>query len=220
MDQSARFAASECCCAWKERCSNIRQMFRKRKLQMPDTRKSARGAKRMNKAGAAKRTEPPLFGEAALQEALAELGGTPSEASRSNAPHASGNGAAAGQAQAAPPPKTVSQVLGEITWLMTQSPRHRSIPLGDLEWLLMPAILLKQFRIFGRKAGRRRAMGARRRYRREADRRQRQAPHGGRMEERHQHAHRRHRRAVRRRGGDVAPSRGRLIVSCPFKQTA
>jgi cytolysin-activating lysine-acyltransferase len=42
----------------------------------------------------------------------------------------------------------VSQVLGEITWLMTQSPRHKAIPLGDLEWLLMPAILLRQFRIF------------------------------------------------------------------------
>lgn len=31
---------------------------------------------------------------------------------------------------------------------MTQSPRHKSIALGDLEWMLMPAILLKQFRIF------------------------------------------------------------------------
>jgi cytolysin-activating lysine-acyltransferase len=49
-----------------------------------------------------------------------------------------------------PPPKTVSQVLGEITWLMTQSPRHKAIPLGDLEWLVMPAILLRQFRIFYR----------------------------------------------------------------------
>ena len=48
----------------------------------------------------------------------------------------------------APPPKTVAQVLGEIAWLMTQSPRHKAIPLGDLEWLLMPAILLRQFRIF------------------------------------------------------------------------
>ena len=37
---------------------------------------------------------------------------------------------------------------GEITWLMTQSPRHKAIPLGDLEWLVMPAILLKQFRMF------------------------------------------------------------------------
>jgi len=45
-------------------------------------------------------------------------------------------------------PKTVSQLLGEITWLMTQSPRHKPIPLGDLEWLVMPAILLKQFRMF------------------------------------------------------------------------
>jgi cytolysin-activating lysine-acyltransferase len=31
---------------------------------------------------------------------------------------------------------------------MTQSPRHKAMPLGDLEWLLMPAILLRQFRIF------------------------------------------------------------------------
>jgi cytolysin-activating lysine-acyltransferase len=31
---------------------------------------------------------------------------------------------------------------------MTQSPRHKAIALGDLEWLLMPAILLRQFRIF------------------------------------------------------------------------
>jgi cytolysin-activating lysine-acyltransferase len=50
--------------------------------------------------------------------------------------------------QGEPPPKTVAQLLGEITWLMTQSPRHKSIPLGDLESLIMPAILLKQFRMF------------------------------------------------------------------------
>ena len=42
----------------------------------------------------------------------------------------------------------MSQVLGEITWLMTQSPRHKAIPLGDLDRLQMPAILLRQFRIF------------------------------------------------------------------------
>ena len=53
-------------------------------------------------------------------------------------------GNAPGEAQ----PKTVAQVLGEITWLMTQSPRHKQVPLGDLEWLVMPAILLKQFRMF------------------------------------------------------------------------
>jgi cytolysin-activating lysine-acyltransferase len=49
---------------------------------------------------------------------------------------------------AAPPQKTVSQVLGEITWLLTQSPLHKQLFIGDLEWFAMPAILLEQFRIW------------------------------------------------------------------------
>jgi cytolysin-activating lysine-acyltransferase len=108
---------------------------------MPNPKKNARGGKRMNQADSAgKRAGAPLLGEAALKDALAAFG----------PPSANGSAAAAGgaQAQTKPPPKTVSQVLGEIAWLMTQSPRHKSIPLGDLEWLLMPAILLRQFRIF------------------------------------------------------------------------
>jgi cytolysin-activating lysine-acyltransferase len=71
----------------------------------------------------------PATGEAALQQALAGLAEAPAPG--------------AGQA-----PKTVAQVLGEIAWLMTQSPRHKPLTLGDLEWLVMPAILLRQFRIF------------------------------------------------------------------------
>ncbi len=94
----------------------------------------------MNEAVAA--GETPLFGEAALQEAFAELGRTHN---RSSANHTATDPT---QSQTAPPPKTVAQVLGEITWLMTQSPRHKAMALGDLEWLLMPAILLRQFRIF------------------------------------------------------------------------
>lgn len=45
-------------------------------------------------------------------------------------------------------PKTVSQMLGEITWLMSQSPIHRQLFIGDLEWFAMPAILVEQFRVF------------------------------------------------------------------------
>ena len=45
-------------------------------------------------------------------------------------------------------PKTVAQILGEITWLLTQSPVHRQMFLSDLEWFCMPAILLEQFRMF------------------------------------------------------------------------
>ena len=47
-----------------------------------------------------------------------------------------------------PAPKTVAQMLGEITWLMTQSPIHKQLFIGDLEWFAMPAILVEQFRIF------------------------------------------------------------------------
>src|ERR1700710_894973 len=86
---------------------------------------------------------PPSPGAAALMEALAGLSAA-HEASSTNAEpitaHARG--------QTAPPSKTVAQVLGEIAWLMTQSPRHKAVPLGDLEWLVMPALLLRQFRIF------------------------------------------------------------------------
>ena len=114
---------------------------------MPGTGKKARGDKRMTKTGAAMKLEEPAPSAAA--QASTGLGG-----SSGSGPHANGaqavnqSDASASGAQAAPPPKTVSQVLGEITWLMTQSPRHKAISLGDLEWLVMPAILLQQFRIF------------------------------------------------------------------------
>jgi cytolysin-activating lysine-acyltransferase len=84
---------------------------------------------RMTKAGAAMKVEE-------LAASAAEQVGAASP------------GTSADTAQPAPPAKTVAQVLGEITWLMTPSPRHKAIPLGDLEWLVMPAILLQQFRIF------------------------------------------------------------------------
>jgi len=106
----------------------------------------------VNKAAVASEpADAPLPGEAALQAALDGFGILPNSPDGSAAsPGAANDGAATSQlqGQAGPPPKTVAQVLGEITWLMTQSPRHKSIALGDLEWLLMPAILLRQFRIF------------------------------------------------------------------------
>jgi cytolysin-activating lysine-acyltransferase len=102
---------------------------------MPDKR-NTRGAKRPSGPGAAgKRADAPLLGEAALKEAVAGFGAAPAK---------NGGAATSGEAK----PKTVAQVMGEITWLMTQSPRHKAIPLGDLEWLVMPALLLRQFRIF------------------------------------------------------------------------
>jgi cytolysin-activating lysine-acyltransferase len=46
------------------------------------------------------------------------------------------------------PKPTVSHMLGELTWLMSQSPTHKHFTIGDLEWLVMPAVLLEQFRVF------------------------------------------------------------------------
>src|SRR3954464_12811154 len=43
---------------------------------------------------------------------------------------------------------TVSHLLGEMTWLLTQSPLHRALQIGDLEWLVMPALIHRQFYIF------------------------------------------------------------------------
>ena len=51
-------------------------------------------------------------------------------------------------AAAPPAPPTVSHVLGEMTWLLTQSPLHRAFAIGDLEWLVMPALIHRQFYIF------------------------------------------------------------------------
>lgn len=46
------------------------------------------------------------------------------------------------------PSKTVATVLGEITWLLSQSASHRFLRVADFEWQVMPPILLKQFKLF------------------------------------------------------------------------
>jgi cytolysin-activating lysine-acyltransferase len=85
---------------------------------MSDSKKSARG-KPMNKAGAASKHEEPLLGEAALKEALAEFGVSPNALGgfgvASGAPSSNGGSAGTSSPQAEPPPKTVAQVLGEMT---------------------------------------------------------------------------------------------------------
>lgn len=45
-------------------------------------------------------------------------------------------------------PPTVSHLLGEMTWLLTQSPLHKALAISDLEWLVMPALIHRQFYIF------------------------------------------------------------------------
>ena len=44
--------------------------------------------------------------------------------------------------------KKMSEVLGEIVWLMSQSPLHKQLFISDTEWLVMTPMLLQQFRLF------------------------------------------------------------------------
>jgi hemolysin-activating ACP:hemolysin acyltransferase len=43
--------------------------------------------------------------------------------------------------------KSVAEIFGEIVWLMSQDKEARELPIKDLEWLVMPPILLRQFHI-------------------------------------------------------------------------
>lgn len=45
-------------------------------------------------------------------------------------------------------PHTVAEALGQVVWLLSQSPLHRELKLKELEWSFMPAILNEQFRVF------------------------------------------------------------------------
>jgi cytolysin-activating lysine-acyltransferase len=45
-------------------------------------------------------------------------------------------------------PRTVAEALGQIAWLLSQSPMHRELKIKDLEYSFMPAVLYEQFRIF------------------------------------------------------------------------
>lgn len=55
-----------------------------------------------------------------------------------------GNEASLGEAQK----PTVAHMLGEVTWVLSQSRFHKHFALGDLEWMVMPPILANQFRVF------------------------------------------------------------------------
>ena len=44
--------------------------------------------------------------------------------------------------------RTMAGVLGEIVWLMSQSPMHKQFFISDIEWFAMTPALLRQFRLF------------------------------------------------------------------------
>lgn len=53
-----------------------------------------------------------------------------------------------GQGQSQRQPATLAEVLGEAVYLMTKPASHKFLFLADLEWLVMPPIMLRQFRLW------------------------------------------------------------------------
>jgi cytolysin-activating lysine-acyltransferase len=55
------------------------------------------------------------------------------------------------EVKASPPPgtpRTVAEALGQIVWVLSQSPLHRELKLKVLETTFMPAVVHEQFRVF------------------------------------------------------------------------
>lgn len=53
------------------------------------------------------------------------------------------------QAQQGAQGQTISSVIGEVVYLLAQSPQHRNnVLVGDLEWYLLPAVSNGQVRLF------------------------------------------------------------------------
>ncbi|TAN58208.1 MAG: toxin-activating lysine-acyltransferase [Rhodospirillales bacterium] len=44
-------------------------------------------------------------------------------------------------------PNGPAEILGDAVWLMSQSPTHKHLFVADLEWLVMPPVMLRQFRL-------------------------------------------------------------------------
>jgi len=47
-----------------------------------------------------------------------------------------------------PPSPAAAQILGQVCWLMMQSPAHKHMFVTDMEWLAIPAVISKQFRLY------------------------------------------------------------------------
>ena len=67
-----------------------------------------------------------------------------------DAAESDGSGGPEGQ-PVPPPPFDSAGMLGSVAWLMMSSPAHKHLFITDFEWLVVPPILHKQFRIWRRR---------------------------------------------------------------------
>jgi cytolysin-activating lysine-acyltransferase len=108
-------------------------------------------------AGPSPQTKSPSLGTApagAAQAASVLGGAAPEQIGALGGPGAAipGMGPQHMAAIEAANPSTIAQekvgIFGQITWLLMSSPAHKHLFLTDLEWLVLPAIQLNQFRLW------------------------------------------------------------------------
>lgn len=93
--------------------------------------------------------EGPKPGEQPEDDSATEAGDAADPAAAQGTREDGGSDEAVANANPQAPRKTVGSALGEIAWLLSQSPNHRhSLFLADLEWFAMPALMHNQYRLF------------------------------------------------------------------------
>jgi cytolysin-activating lysine-acyltransferase len=73
---------------------------------------------------------------------------SPSPKAEDPAEKGNGQGAATGQGSSAFPLANRVTAIGHAIWLMSRSPLHKHLMVTDIEWLLMPPIMLNQFHLW------------------------------------------------------------------------
>lgn len=104
------------------------------------TAKKAPAKKAPAKKAPAKKPDPKAAAKAAPKAAAKNAGTTAANLGNEKALKGAGK-----QATIRP---TISHMLGEIIWLMSQSPLHRHFAISDLDWMVAPAVANGQYRVF------------------------------------------------------------------------
>jgi len=108
---------------------------------MAPRKKSAPAKKPAAKKADAKK---PAAKKAAAKKPASKAA-APAKAAAASAPAKGVAGAPGKQAEFR---TTVAHMLGEIIWLLNQSPVHRHFSISDLDWIVAPAVGLGQYRVF------------------------------------------------------------------------
>ena len=113
----------------------------------PAPKKNGNGANPLEGKDVEALKEQLAAGKAGNNEALEKLKAAAEKAKQAGA-QAQAEAQAAMQSAAPGGDMTVARMLGEIVWVLTQSPTHKHFALADLEWMVMPPLSLEQYRIF------------------------------------------------------------------------